>query len=94
MHTSFQLYTYPKKYGHEDLAFGSSHAGKNGYIKFTKAGNSKKHEKRLIDAIGSNKIWDSSDAPYLAFALDQLPGLEDSPTSIGVSIGGSDYSFA
>ena len=63
-------------------------------LKYLKDANSKKHEKRLIDAIGPNKVWDSGDAPYLAFALDQLPGLKDSPTSTVVSIGGSDYSYA
>ena len=92
--SSFSEYIYPKQTGNENVLYSHEHAGKNGYSKYLKAGNSKKYEKRLIDAIGPNKVWDPGDAPYLAFALDQLPGLNNSPTSTAVSIGGSDYSYA
>ncbi|WP_186508946.1 hypothetical protein [Synechococcus sp. RS9902] len=91
---SFSEYRYNKKSGNENVLIAAEHAGKNGYFKYLKVGNSKKHEKRLIDAIGPNKVWDSDDTPYLAFALDQLPGLKASPTSTAVSIGGSDFSYA
>ena len=94
MLSSFSEYIFPKQTGSENVLYAHERTGKNGYSKFLKAGNSKKHEKRIIDAIGPNKVWDSGDAPYLAFALDQLPGLKDSPTSTAVSIGGSDYSYA
>ena len=92
--SSIQSYKYPKDTGSEELHIYAAHAGEDGYKQFTKYANKKKYAKRIADAIGPNEVWDSGDAPYLASVLDQLPGLVDSPTSIGVMIGGSDYFFA
>ena len=91
---SFQTYSFSKKTRHKKLFIDAYHSGKNGYIKFLKAGNTKKHSKRFIEAAGPNKLFDRGDAPYLAFAFDQLPGLRKGPFSVGVRIGGSDYSWA
>ena len=91
---SFSCTYCPGGAGNGDVCIGAEHAGRNGYIKYLKAGNSKKYERSLGAAIGPNGVWDSSDAEYLAYALDELPGLADSFTSIAVSIDGSSYFFA
>ena len=79
----------------EDIIIKARYDGPGGIFKVEKAENKKRYRELISDAIGSNGLYDSSDAQQLAYALDLFPGVApNDPYSIGVQIGDSGMQWA